>query len=284
VKVALVLSTLTISAVVSSAASADDKTACLAAATEGQTLRNGHELVEAREQFRICARKECPGAVQRDCGEWLDAVEKSLPTVVLSARDEGGHDLFDVAVTVDGKSLVTKLDGQSLPLNPGVHMFRFELADGTAQTQQVLVREGDKMHDVTVVLRVPTPSTGEVLPPSDATAAQEKRSAARPLTSDRGRTQRTLGLAIAGAGLVGLGVGAGLGLAAKSSDNRAEGETGEARYRDSGSAVSLGNLATVVFVVGGVAAAAGIVVWLTAPSAKAAVGTNGRAVFLGGSF
>jgi hypothetical protein len=40
----------------------------------------------------------------------------------------------------------------------------------------------------------------------------------------------------------------------------------------------------VVFVVGGVAAAAGIVVWLTAPSAKVAVGTNGREVFLGGSF
>jgi hypothetical protein len=48
--------------------------------------------------------------------------------------------------------------------------------------------------------------------------------------------------------------------------------------------VSAGNAATVVFAVGGVLAAAGIVVWLTAPRAPVTVGTNGTEVVVGGAF
>jgi hypothetical protein len=284
VKTALALPIALAVLVVSTAAAADDKAACLAASSQGQTLRNAHQLLEAREQFRICSGQQCPGVVQHDCEDWLGEIDKSIPTVVLAAKDGSGHDLFDVTVTVDGKVIAKKLDGQALPLDPGPHTFRFDLADGTSATQQVLVREGDKLHDVSVVLQAgattPAASSSPATPSSQPTDA----GTAKPAGSDRGSTQRVIGYVLIGVGVVGLGVGAGLGFVAKSSDNTAEAETGSARYTDSGNAVSQGNVATGVFVAGAVAAAAGVVVWLTAPSAKVTVGTNGREVFLGGRF
>ena len=59
---------------------------------------------------------------------------------------------------------------------------------------------------------------------------------------------------------------------------------GAGRQTDSQSAARLGNIATIVFAVGGAAVAGGVVLWLLAPSPRAAIGTNGRDVFLGGSF
>jgi len=93
-----------------------------------------------------------------------------------------------------------------------------------------------------------------------------------------------VGWVMGGVGVVGMGVGGILGLAAKSKYSAAEGESGPSRRTDSDSAVSTGNAATVVVCVGAVVAAAGVVVWLTAPRAQAAVGTNGHAVFVRASF
>ena len=91
----------------STVASADDKAACLAATQQAQSLRDAHKLVEAREQLRICARQQCPAVVQKDCLTWLGEVEKSLPTVVATAKDEAGSDLGDVKVTLDRAPPVT---------------------------------------------------------------------------------------------------------------------------------------------------------------------------------
>src|SRR5580704_15746858 len=77
---------------------AADKAACLDASSQAQTLRDAHQLVEARDQLRICARQICPAVVQADCATWLDAVEKSLPTVVLTAKDGRGGDVINVKV------------------------------------------------------------------------------------------------------------------------------------------------------------------------------------------
>jgi hypothetical protein len=93
-----------------------------------------------------------------------------------------------------------------------------------------------------------------------------------------------LGVSVAGAGLVGLGVGGVLGLLAKSQYGRAEGETGTPRHDDSVSAVGAGNVASVVFGVGAGVAAAGVVLWLTAPSASTTVGTSGNELFVHGTF
>src|SRR5580693_3183864 len=102
-----------------------DRAACFDAAAEGQSLRDAHRLVEARERFRVCAQDECPSSMKGDCATWLEEVEKSLPTVVISARSETGTDLIDIVVRVDGRPFVSMVDGKSIPIDPGPHTFRF---------------------------------------------------------------------------------------------------------------------------------------------------------------
>jgi hypothetical protein len=130
---------------------ADAKSACIEAATQGQTMRDAHRLVDAREQFRLCARDACPAVVRRDCLSWLSEVEKSLPTIVLTAKDESGADVVEGTVSADGKPLIARLDGQATAIDPGTHTLHFEIA-GRSVDQSLLVREGEKNVRVTLVL------------------------------------------------------------------------------------------------------------------------------------
>jgi len=260
-------------------ASADEKADCLAAASTGQTLRDSHALIEAKGQFQLCARPSCPALVQTDCGDWLAAVDRALPSVVLNAKDGDGRDLFDVSVTVDGKPLTQKLEGQALAMNPGAHEFRFALANGTTATSQVLVREGEKAQEVAVVLPAaafptlePGPTPLPVEPPKPV------------VTGPSPALQHALGLVLGGLGIAGVGIGGGIALDAKSKDDAASRETGAPRHTDSLNAVSEGNAGTIVMVTGGVLVAAGVVVWFTAPKARVSVGTNGSEVLLRGRF
>jgi hypothetical protein len=259
-----------------------DQAACLDAVSKGQRLRTAHKLVEAREHFRVCARAECPAVVQSDCTNWMGEMEARLPGVVLSAKDGAGRDVVDVKVSVDGQPLAGTLDGQAVAVDPGLRTFRFERGDGSAATQQVLVKEGDKAQSVSVVLSGPgAPSSS----PAEAVApASDGSGGGAPPASTPTSTARLLGLVLGGAGIVGMGVGAAVALDAKSKDDRAAGEPGTARQTDSSSAVSEGNVATVVLGVGAAMAVAGVILWLTAPTERVAVGTDGRAVILRGSF
>ncbi len=89
---------------------------------------------------------------------------------------------------------------------------------------------------------------------------------------------------LVGAGAVGLGVGGGVGVQAKSRFDTASAEAGDLRNTDSAHAVREGNIATGMMITGGVLAATGLVIWLTAPSAAPQVGTNGTSVFVRESF
>ncbi len=209
---------LALVAVVTRVARADEKAGCLDAAAKGQTLRNAHKLVEAREQLRACAAAACPAAVQSDCANWLAEVEKALPSVVVTAKDGAGADLVDVKVSVDGQPLVSKLDGRAVPLNAGPHAFHFEGAGGASLDRQVLVKEGETNQSVAVVLG----AAASLPPPSGAsTAPAASPSAASPAESGgSSHAWRTAGWVLGSAGVVGLGVGAvfgGMAMADKSS-------------------------------------------------------------------
>jgi hypothetical protein len=257
----LFVGVLTCAAFGSAPARADvDRAVCLDEVSKGQRLRDVRSLVEAGKHFRVCARVECPAVIQRDCANWVAELEQRIPTVVLSAKDSGGRDLVDVTVSVDGQPLVGALDGQAVEVDPGLHTFRFERADGSVATQQRLIKEGEKAQGVLVVL---SPSDGSPAPSS----------AAPP-----GTTLRVLGLSLGGAGVVGTAVGAALALNAKSRDSRAASETGPARPADSDSAVRQGNVATVVVGIGAAMAAAGVVMWLIAPREEGPRRTSSSAV------
>ena len=95
---------------VSGRANAADKQQCLDTAPRGQDLRDEGKLLEAREAFRICADTACPDPVPKYCAEWLDGVNKRIPSLLVRVTDESGRDLADAVVTIDSHAVV--LDGR----------------------------------------------------------------------------------------------------------------------------------------------------------------------------
>jgi hypothetical protein len=272
-------------------ARADDKAQCFDGASEGQTLRDQHKLIEARAQFTICARQVCPKQVRKDCTEWLEQVDRALPTIVVSAKDATGRDLLDVTVTLDGRSFATKLAGESVPVNPGTHALHFETSDGGRLDQQVLVREGVKNESVAVVI-APPPPPAPVGPASDARGGG--LGAVEAPSSTPG-PWRTIGFVAGGAGIVALGVGAAFGFKAIGDKNAAQCDASNAC--DPGplsSARSDSTISTVGFVAGGVLLAGGAALVLLAPSGRPtdassvrvapAVGARDAGLLLSGSF
>jgi hypothetical protein len=251
------------SGLLATAAGAGNKAACLSSAANGQTLRDAHKLVEAREQFRICASAQCPAMVQGDCGQWLADVDRSLPSVVITAKNWAGADRVDVRVTVDGQPLLTKLDGEAIPMNPGEHTFHFEEPDGTQVDQQVVVREGEKNQNIGAVL-------GKAPPPTEA-----PRAATETVAPPKHSPMRPAGLVIGGIGVAGLATGAVLGLLAASTWSTAKSECpthvgcSAQAVSDQQHTATLGTTSTVLFVAGGVFVAAGVTLFLTAPKADA---------------
>jgi hypothetical protein len=126
------------------AAWADEKADCVSASEKAQQLKDDRKLIKAREQFLVCARDVCPAAVKKDCADQVADLEKRSPTVVIRAKDKAGQDLVAVKVTADGAPLTEQLDGHSIPLDPGVHTFRFETAGADPIEQKVVLAEGEK--------------------------------------------------------------------------------------------------------------------------------------------
>jgi hypothetical protein len=296
-KTRLCLGLLVASSLATAPALADDRAACLAAASKGQRLRDTHKLVEAREQLRICAAATCPAVVQTDCAAWLADVEKTLPTVVLAAKDGAGADLLDVRVTVDGQPLTSKLEGQAVPMNAGPHTFHFEGANGATLDQQVVVKEGEKNQPVAVVLKAP-PAPPEPARPSPVEAGpptQGEPQAATGGAAQGGSSWKTVGWILAGVGVVGLGVGTAFGFAAMGDKNSANCDA--SHLCDGGPLSSARSAATacdISLIAGGVLLAGGLTVVLLSPSAHhesamsmrlaPVVGTNGGGATVGGSW
>ncbi|WP_437932449.1 hypothetical protein WMF37_25380 [Sorangium sp. So ce291] len=156
------------------------KRACAAAYERAQGLRRDGKLIAAREALIACSQPTCPAAAVADCGPWLAEVEKSLPSVVIAARDAGGRERLDVRVLVDGRLLAAALDGKALPVDPGPHTFRYEPAGGPAVEERVLIREGEKNRAITVILGAPPAGAPSSPRPMVAPAAPSAPPSAAP--------------------------------------------------------------------------------------------------------
>jgi hypothetical protein len=141
------------------------KQACIAASEAAQQQRMDGKLVEAQKNLVLCASEDCPGAIRSDCVSWLNQVNSLMPSVVLIARDPAGEDLADVTVTMDGKPFTSRLDGKSVTLGPGEHVFRFDRGDLPTVEKRVILREGETARKIEVVLGGPAVNG---LPPQPA--------------------------------------------------------------------------------------------------------------------
>jgi hypothetical protein len=289
---ALLAAGLATIAVPATARAADDKAACFDGATQGQTLRDQHKLVEARAQFTICARQTCPKQISKDCQSWLEQVDQAMPTIVVSAKDGAGRDLFDVTVTMDDHPFATKLMGEAVPVNPGVHVLHFEGKDGGRLDKQVLVREGVKNQNVDVVVGAPPvaqtpaiPTTGAGAPSGDAGPGGAGAHAAgeTPAASSGGGPWKAIGFVAGGLGIAGLAVGAGFGFKAMGDKNDAQCDASSAcKSGPLGNARNDAMIANIGFVAGGVLLAGGAALILFAPHGHAAETSAGAAPRLAG--
>jgi hypothetical protein len=131
-------------------ARADVKADCVDASDQGQTSRDQGKLIDARARFAACVSDACPHVVRVDCAKWLADVDDRMPTILVRAKDRRGLDILDLRVTVDGAPIA--VDGRFVPIDPGVHTFRFEHEGSVPMEQRLLVREREKNRVLDVTL------------------------------------------------------------------------------------------------------------------------------------
>jgi hypothetical protein len=252
------------------------KAQCIEANTKSQDLRREGKLAEAREQLHRCGDPACPRLIRDDCTKRLDDLDKVQPTLVFDVKDARGADVIDVRVSVDGKPLADHLDGSPLKVDPGAHLFTFEVAGQPTVSDKVLVREGEAGRHESVVFDHLNPAPGAPPPGSHAGALPDAVPDAQP---SKGNAQRTIGLVVGGVGIAGLAAGVvfwQLGSSAWNSAKQACGgnvsactDVGSANS-DKSTATTDAMVSTVAFIAGGALLAAGGVLFLTGPRDKPA--------------
>src|SRR5215472_2325230 len=135
----------------------DDKTACMQEHVRGQEVRLAGHWVEARRLFLACAQSSCPPLVVQDCARWEDELSQHTPSIVVSARQQDGTDLDNVALVIDGTRVRGPLPVVSVPLDPGEHVLRFERSGWAAVERRVILRDGDRERRVDVTFETPAP-------------------------------------------------------------------------------------------------------------------------------
>lgn len=155
-------------------ARAADKESCVKASDSAQKNKSGKRLRAAKKDLLVCVQDDCPAIVKKDCDAWLAEVEASLPTVVLSAKDAAGNDVFEVKVTIDGEPLTDKLDGSAIAIDPGPHTIHWEAPGLPAQDSKILVKEAEKNRTIVVTLGAPAaPPPAPPAPPPPAPVAEK---------------------------------------------------------------------------------------------------------------
>lgn len=172
-------------------ARADGTEKCIAASEHAQELRNAGKLAAAKDELAICGAADCPKIIQTDCARWMSEILSSIPTVVPAVKDARGRDIVEARFLIDGKLVAESLDGKSVAVDPGAHVFRFEAVGKTPQEERVAVRAGEQNRIVTVTL---------------ANAIEPQASPAAQPVSPSGKPFPILPVALGAAGVILLGV------------------------------------------------------------------------------
>jgi len=232
-------------------------------------------LVEASEQYLAVTRMKLGDKALDVHKEALvqaaaerEALLPRVPSLVITLK--GAQ---DAEVSVDGKTVPPALLGQRRNVDPGKH--RVVARRGAEQqTRDVEVAEGQSV-PVTFELAEGAPSSPGAPEPTPSRPAPAK-SARGDAAADPGGTQRVLAYVALGLGGVGLGLGATTGIMASSRKSDLEKDCGSdlecppAKHSDADSYNSLRTLSSIGFIGGGVAAAAGLTLLLTAPKPERA--------------
>jgi hypothetical protein len=200
---AVVLASNVAEAAPPAAAAGPDRKACIAAADDGQKLRDENKLSAAREKFILCASKSCPGAVAKECSQWLQDAERDMPSVTFRARDERGKEILDVRVFIDDQAVAESIDARALPVDPGEHKFKFARSDGKFVEDKIVLRPAEKNKLIELSFQGPAQADTTATPKDGAATSTV---VAPPPEPGEGFKIPILGYVGAGVAVVGVGM------------------------------------------------------------------------------
>lgn len=192
-------------------------------------------------------------------------------------------------LTVDGRPIGRDQWNVPFPIDPGTHELAFSASGHVTRTETVKVADMETVKVPVAPLEVgsstPAPAAAPAAAPTPA-AAPATAPATAPVTpppteGSHSHPLRTAGFIVGGVGIVGLGVGAAFGLHAMSLQHDADTMCPGKRCtpqgtKDINDATSAANIATVGFVVGAVAVAAGVVLVIDPFSSSASSAPSAR--------
>ena len=239
---------------------------------EARSLSKLGRLVEAEEAYLRAIRTpldaDSPEAFRkavRDAEAEEVELEPRLPKVTIVIHGVGA-DSPALTVSIDGAPLKAALLGVEMPINPGSHSLEARVAGGEPARLDFIVSERERK---SVELRVAPPPAPEPVAPTPVLGP----SAPGPSAPARSSWQRPVAYAAGGLGAVGLATGVVAGLMASGRHAKldeqcpdrlcVEGSAGADSLR---SFHTLRTVSTVGYVVGAVALAAGVTLFVLAPS------------------
>jgi hypothetical protein len=159
-----VVANMAVAATAERDAQADEKETCVRAVEHAQVVRLDGKLREARAGFMTCARPVCPDAIREDCIRWVTEVDASLPSVVVDAIWADGRDVAGLTVLLDGQPLAGAAAGRAVTLDPGAHVFRFEVPGAAPVETRYVIKEGEKNRILHVTFAPSAAGTPAVAP------------------------------------------------------------------------------------------------------------------------
>lgn len=234
-----------------------------------QTLRKDGKLKAAAEALIACSQPNCPTFIAKECTAIYSEVQSSLPTYTLRATEGRDKLITEVRVYLDGELISEAIDGRAVPIDPGVHDFRFVAKGKPEQSTKVLVAEGEKNKIVSV----------DFAPPEER-AAPVAINVTEPVTPvDLGKERKSgppLGAYIlGGVGLAAIGAGVVLRVVADKDFDDAERSCAPSCSQSKTDSIDMKyNLSMASFAVGGAAIVGAGVIWLVSGSGSAGPSTT----------
>jgi hypothetical protein len=154
-----------------------ERRACANTYKNALQLEQAAHLRRAKEMLLSCARASCGALVKQQCMARYTQLESDIPSVVPLVTDENGEPRVDVQVTIDNEPLATRLDGRSLPVDPGVHEFTFTADGAILATQKIMIVQGQRNRPISIALRTDKHGKKAVLGAATAAGAMDAKAA-----------------------------------------------------------------------------------------------------------
>ena len=232
-----------------------------------------HKFVEAQENYQRILREGVPAGAPpafakalQDAQRELKSITSKLAWVTVTVKEPAAS-----VVTIDGTELPRAALDVKRAVNPGSHILQATAEGYSAGSVNIDVAEGESKA-VTLTLE----PKGSARPPTNPAISSETSLTSAPspegldAAPPKSSPQKTFGFIGLGVGAAGLAVGGVAGLIAMSPHSTLESDCHTGKCPASAQSTldgfrTMATVSTVGFVVGGVAAAAGGALLLTAP-------------------